>query len=796
MENLNNSSLNISGECFDYIRVYSEGIWNVKHGDSFLEHSFIRFQIQILAMFLISNTFYHVLFKRLHIPRFSSDFMAGLILGRSGLESLFPEQALLLFPPVPNQVFASLIKVGYVLFTFLTAVRLDTNCINRIGRRGLILGCLIYAFPYAMTTSFDITLNPKIHITLPEAGAQINNVKLYVSEFVRSQFIDISVVLMQLKITNSRLGHLALAMTVIGDVVQFFVGNVMNILSRERITSTRVVADSFFLLILFLGFTIIIMRALSFWFIRLTPEGRPMKDLYVHVFVAIVLVLSSIGDAMGLHYLWGPFVLGLIIPAGSPLATTLTKKLDTMVYGLLIPLMIAFCATKVTLWTFLADIGSAVYFQMAIISYMFKLVATFIFVIALIKISYKEAVALTLILNVKGVNELGYILSFTRLESGSSDSVSGLLLIFLLTSYAPPIIKLLYDPSKHYMGYRKKCIEYTPLDAELRILSCAHKQEDAMAAIRLFELSKPTEVSPISIYGLCLEELVSSIAPLLINHQLGQKSAKLQGPSLSRSHSIFEIYRYFKSQFKLSAQINVFTAVSPVKQMHQDICSLAFDKSCSLIVLPFHQKWLSSGKLISSSIEFRNLNISVLDRAPCSVGILIDCGKNRSLSSIFDSTIVHHIAVIFVGGVDDREALAYSMRMTSNPKLKLTVIYFKAAKGKEPEDWETMLDLESLRKLKQESGLNMNISYMEETVRDGSDTAAIIRSMEGKFELIIAGRRHESNPEVVSGLFEWPEFPELGPIGDFLASSDIVSSVSVLVMQQQILKANHSSVLN
>ncbi|XP_050227135.1 cation/H(+) antiporter 4-like [Mercurialis annua] len=794
MENLNNPLLNVSGECFDNIPVYSEGIWNVKRGDSFLEHSFVRFQIQILAMLLISNIVYHAVFKRLHIPRFSSDFMAGLILGRSGLQALYPEKALFLFPPVPNQVFASLIKVGYILFTFLTAVRLDTNCISRIGRRGLILGCLIYAFPYAITTSFHIKLNPKVQITLAEAGAQTNNVKLYVSEFVRSQFVDISVVLMQLKITNSRLGHLALAITVIGDVVQFFVGNVTNILSREVLTSKRVVAVSFLLLIVFIGFTIIIMRALSFWFIRLTPEGRPMKDLYVHVFVAIVLVLSSIGDAMGLHYLWGPFVLGLIIPAGSPLATTLTKKLDTMVYGLLIPLMIAFCATKVTLWTFLAYIGDALNFQMAIISYMFKVVATFIFVVALIKISYKEALALTLILNVKGINELGYILSFTNMES--DDSVSGLLLVFLLTSYAPPLINLLYDPTKHYIGYNKKCIEYTPYDADLEILVCAHKQEDAMAAIRLFELSKPTKQSPISVYGLCLEELVSSANPLLINHQLGQKISTSQVSTLSRSQSIIDVFRYFKSEFKKSAQVNVYTAISPLKQMHEDICWLAFDKSCSLIILPFHKKWSSTGKIVSNSIDFRNLNISVFDRAPCSVGILIDRRKNRGLSSVFDLSTIYHVAILFVGGRDDREALAYALRMSRSSELRLTIMHFVTTEEIVHDSWENMLDLESLKCLREEIAMNMNITYIEETVRDGSDTAAIIKSIQGNFDLIMAGRRHESKPEVVSGLLQWAEYPELGEMGDLLASSDILSTVSILVMQQQILKADHSSILN
>ncbi|XP_050211958.2 cation/H(+) antiporter 4-like [Mercurialis annua] len=537
------------------------------------------------------------------------------------------------------------------------------------------------------------------------------------------------------------------------------------------------------------------MRMLSIWFIRITPEGKPIKNLYVHVFVAVVLVLSSIGDTMGLNYLWGPFVLGLIIPAGSPLATMLTLKLDTVVYGLFIPIMSTFLASKLNLWIAIPALRYAVHFQLAIICYLIKLVATFVFVIP-IKLSLKEAIALTLILNVKGITEMGYFLSYTPVEAGNLESVCGVLLVFLLTSYAPPLINLLYDPSKHYIGYKKKCIEYTPYDADLEILVCAHKQEDAMAAIKLFEISKPTKQSPISVYGLCLEELVSSATPLLINHQLGQKILTSQRSTLSRSQSIIDIFRYFKSEFEKSAQVNVFTAVSPLKQMHEDICWLAFDKTCSLIILPFHKKWNNTGKIVSNSIDFRNLNISVFDRAPCSVGILLDRRKNRGLSSIFDSSTIYHVALLFVGGRDDREALAYALRMSRSSELRLTIMHFVTTEEIVHDSWENMLDLESLKCLRQEIAMNMNITYIEEIVRDGSDTAAIVKSIQGSFDLIMAGRRHKSKPEAVSGLLQWAEYPELGEMGDLLASSDILSTVSILVMQQQILKADHSSILN
>ncbi|KAF2319221.1 hypothetical protein GH714_014050 [Hevea brasiliensis] len=687
--------------------------------------------------------------KHLYFPRLTSDVLAGMILGPTFLERYFPNASKLLYPPVPNQVFASLLKIGLVLFTFLAAVRSDTSWITKIGKRGFILGVLLVGFPNLMTLDLKVIYDPKVSLTPPQISARDNNALLYLSSFTKSQFVDVSAILMQLRITNSRLGHLALASTLLGDIARFVGSNLWYLSTRIFAPVSPRIGFQSAILLIFFFMLIVFLRTLTLWFIRVTPEGEPIKDIYVHFIVVVVLYLASLGDNMGLEYLWGPFLFGLLIPARSPLATTLTSKLDTVVYGLLVPLLSGFCASKFNLWVLLDHFEDALNFQMALIGYIIKLVATYLMVL-FINIPFREAAALTLILNVKGTKEMGTFLSYTTLE-------------------------------------------YIQCNAGLEILVCAHKQEDAMAAIKLLELSNPTKHSPLFIFVLCLQELVGSYTPLLINHQLGQKSSDSEA---SRSQPIIDVFKYFQSEHKRSALVNIFTAVSPLRQLHEDICRLAFDNNCSLILLPFHKKWNENGTLVANSNDLRKLNNDVLERAPCSVGILIDHRKTRGLSPIFDSSTVHHVAVLFIGGSDDREALAYALRMAKSPEVQLTVMCFVTPQEFVHDSWEIMLDSESLTSLKEEMSENSNISYVEETVRDGSDTAAIVSSIQGNFDLIMVGRRHTHQPEAISGLSQWAELPELGPVGDILASPDISSTCSVLVMQQQILKVDHSSILN
>ncbi|WCJ19967.1 Cation/hydrogen exchanger family protein [Euphorbia peplus] len=783
--------LNLSENCFDHVSIVSLGLWNVKSGESVLQHAFFRFQAQILTMYSISHIF-HLMLKRFNFSRLTSDILAGFILGPTFFGRYFHRASDLLFTPYPNQVLGSLCKLGLVLFTFLAALRVDISYTKRIEKKGAFFGGFLFLITISFMQTLQVKFNPDLELNIITKWQQFQNTMEYINSFVQSQFVDVSMALMQLKLTNSKIGRLALSASMVNDLVLFVFSSFGYLMMRVKNTkSMKSAIQLVFLLVLFLVLIFVVMRAMLFWFIRITPQGKPIKNLYTNIFLSFILIISSIGDNMGLDYLYGPFFIGLITPAGSPLAINLTQKLDTMVYGLLIPLMCTFVASKVDLVLIFTHLNVLLKLQITFIAFMLTFIASFLLGL-FFKLSRREAISLALILCIKGIREIGVILSNMPIEGNNIDAASVVFLVFLVATITPPLVKWLYDPAKHYVGYQKKCIQFSHSESELGILACAHKQGDAIAAIKLLELSSPTKSCPISAYGLCLEELVSSFNPLIINHQLGQKASC---PKDCKSQPIVDVFQYFKLEFKQSAQVSVFTAVAPLQQMHEDICWLAFDKSCSLILIPFHKRWNENGMLVSNKNEHRKLNILIFNRAPCSVGLLIDRQKTRGLSSIFESTESYKVVVLFLGGSDDREALAYGMRMARNPNIQLTVISFLEECDVDSQAWEDILDHEILRKLKGEMPANGNIYFQEEMVRDGSDIARIVSSSQMKQDLIMVGRTHDTKKELLSGLLEWAEFPELGVFGDILAS-DVTSAVSVLVIQQQITKASHSDILN
>jgi hypothetical protein len=56
--------------------------------------------------------------------------------------------------------------------------------------------------------------------------------------------------------------------------------------------------------------------------------------------------------------------------------------------------------------------------------------------------------------------------------------------------------------------------------------------------------------------------------------------------------------------------------------------------------------------------------------------------------------------------------------------------------------------------------------------------------MVGMYSMFIVGKGGRSHSPLTTGMSDWEECPELGTVGDFLASSEFDLSGSVLVIQR------------
>lgn len=117
----------------------------------------------------------------------------------------------------------------------------------------------------------------------------------------------------------------------------------------------------------------------------------------------------------------------------------------------------------------------------------------------------------------------------------------------------------------------------------------------------------------------------------------------------------------------------------------------------------------------------------VMDIAPCSVAILVDRSVPAGSTYAHTTSLFQRIGVYFLGGPDDRDALAVGSRMglTRNTQLTVVRILLRSEEDKNRRDPQ---DERFLERVKKQHARNDSAMFMEKVVDDAEGTSAIVRS--------------------------------------------------------------------
>ncbi|KAB2068084.1 hypothetical protein ES319_A08G007000v1 [Gossypium barbadense] len=597
-----------------------------------------------------------------------------------------------------------------------------------------------------------------------------------------TSFSVIACLLAELKILNTELGRLALSSAAVGDLSTLFLVRIIT-LSRPFISSPLLVLVRGVITCCFLALLFFVFRPLMYWVIKRTPNGGPVAEVYI-----TATMMAAVGCAVVTHWtdrspLIGAFLFGLAVPDGPPLGSALIDKFECFTNGLFLSVYVTSSTMRIRLQKWLSDPSHIKFSTIFSTATFFATLIPCCIGSFLNLMPFRDALAFGLIMSSKGIVQLSHICTFRDNKIISQKAFTTMIFCILANAtIIPLLVRFLYDPnSRKYASYEQRNLMHLKPDVELKVLVCVHTLDNVPAMIYLLDLTCPTKESPNVVYVLHLIELKGRNSPVFIAHHNQETSTAAS----SFFENIIPFYEYEGNNSDL-VTVNGFTTITPPKFMHDDICTMALDKQTSFIILPFHRKWSIDGSLEEENNVVRNLNCNILDQAPCSIGILIDRGRiQKSMKP--SSSLSFSTGMLFLGGKDDREALTLAKRMARDPRVKLTVIYLIAYQDCDNVVyWDTELDTEMLKDVKQNSGKNgCEIMYVEEVSNCGAQTIKLIRSIANNYDLMIVGRCYRVDSILLTGLSEWSEFPELGVVGDLFASTDLDSRVYVLVVQQQ-----------
>ncbi|XP_047173653.1 cation/H(+) antiporter 15-like, partial [Vigna umbellata] len=681
-----------------------------------------------------------------------------------------------LFCQRPIYVTQAISLFGMTMFLFLMGVKVDPLLVFRTGKKTWAIGLCSCLLPLVFSLCLAYILRQYLSPDL----------EIYKSLYIMAAFSSTgsfqatTSALQDFKLLNSEVGRLAISSSMINGALSSLWQGILRTLYSNSVQKYTDLSLSLGCLSLILMLLVIlcICRPIMLWMIRMTPKGEPVKESYIVSIYVMVLGCSLFSEIIGEHYLIGPLILGLAVPEGPPLGSALVERLDTLISGLLLPLF--FFSSSAMFKIDLVHLYDFTVVQLLAIANFFAKLAGAVLPSLYCKIPLIDALALGLILNSQGITQLLNLQSLHYFHTLDDTSYAQMLIALIwLTAASNPIVKFLYDPSKSYLSLtRWRTIEHSPPDVELPIIACIHCEENTTSMINFLEISNSRVESPIYCHVLHLLKLKGRTAPLLIDHELKCSS------NLWRTNHSLNIINAFKSyeQHSRSVNVKVYTCISHYETMHDEICMQAAEKRACILIAPFHKHFRTTG-VIELANPIRALNRHLLRTAPCSVGILVERGSFVSNNPL-TTTSFYNVAVVFIEGPDDREALAYAMRMADHPNVKVTVIRITKTRRKSRTPMRDP-DAEIVHKFMSSYLRMKRHDFKEQVVRDSLEMVGAIKELEGCFDLILVGRRHESESSMFYGMNEWIEYPELGSVADMLVSSDSTFDGSVLVVQQQ-----------
>lgn len=797
--------------CVKLMKTTSNGAWQ---GDNPMDFAFPLLTVQICIVLLVTRTLAFLL-KPLRQPRVIAEIIGGILLGpsllgRSGayLHTIFPEKSTTVLETVAN--------IGLLFFLFLVGLELDFHAIKRTGRKALAIAAAGITLPFVAGIGVAYVLKATI-----SKGVGYGQFLVFMGVSLSiTAFPVLARILAEVKLLTTDVGQMAMAAAAVNDVVAWILLALAVALSG---TDKSPVISIYVLLcgLSFVVFMMVAVKPVMSWIGHRSPDNEPVSETFVCITLAGVLVSGFVTDAIGIHSIFGAFVFGLTIPKDGPLARMLIEKIEDFVSGLLLPLYFASSGLKTNVASIHGATSWGLLGLVMVTACAGKILGTFFVAIAH-KVPCREAMTLGFLMNTKGLVEL-IVLNIGKDRKVLNDEVFSILVLMALftTFITTPLVMAIYKPARKAIPYKHRKIQREKPEDELRILACLHGTRNIPAMINLIEASRGIRKPALRLYIMHLVELSERSSAIMMVHKARKNGLPFWNRNRFQQDQIVVAFEAYEQLSKVT--VRPMTAISATHNMHEDICNIADRKRIAMIILPFHKYQRVDGVLESVSLGFGTVNQRVLKHAPCSVGILVDRGQLGGQSQLAPINVDHHVAVLFFGGPDDREALVFGRRMAEHPGIKLTVIRFlpstefddtainltplpahhhephrqayKFSTAEMNREQENTLDEEALAQdningkkspgqTDREDYVGESIVYEEQEISGNTVEKVLAIGKKSKYHLFLVGRGRFPSPLVADLADRTAECPELGPIGDVLTSSTVPISASVLVIQQ------------
>ncbi|MET0686798.1 MAG: cation:proton antiporter [Solirubrobacteraceae bacterium] len=255
-----------------------------------------------VAVILVAARIGAALFESLGQPGVIGEIVAGITLGPTILGALPGDPSAGLFPPEALEVLKGIGQLGLALFMFQIGWELDLGLVRRRERAAMLISLASVVVPFTLGIGLATYLHPRYAEDVP-----FWPFALFVGAALSlTAFPVLARLLAQLGLSQTPTGSLVLSAAAVDDIL----GWTALAIALAALSSggpwdyARIVVETAILV----AVVVVLLRPL---FARLTHSTSPLQQGLV---VPLVLGTAYATEAIGIHFVFGAFLAGAVMP--------------------------------------------------------------------------------------------------------------------------------------------------------------------------------------------------------------------------------------------------------------------------------------------------------------------------------------------------------------------------------------------------------------------------------------------------------------------------------------------------
>ncbi len=293
-----------------------------------------------LSLVIITARLLGMVFTRLHQPAVIGEVIGGILLGPSLLGRIAPEAMQYLMPSSVAGILGIIAQLGVILYMFLVGLELNLKELAKSGHATLAISHASIIAPFLLGSLLALHL----HADMAPAGVSFTVFALFLGVSMSvTAFPVLARILTDRGLHRTQMGTVALTCAAVDDVTAWcLLALVVSIAQADLGGALFTIASTliFITVVLLLGQPLVR---------RILPrlEGNESLSRTSLAIIFVALLLSALAtEFIGIHAIFGAFLLGAIIPPDSKISREMTHRLEDVVSVLFLPAFFAYTGMR------------------------------------------------------------------------------------------------------------------------------------------------------------------------------------------------------------------------------------------------------------------------------------------------------------------------------------------------------------------------------------------------------------------------------------------------------------------